>query len=197
MKRFLFSIAALLISAATTQAQFGGVVFDPTQSVHAVQQIVQADQLYTTTMQTTQNVIATYNFAKQMASSPRAFISPIFRHPHIGRCLTRLRIPTAIPKGSSIPPTPEGTPRLPTSTPVCHARGSCPITPRSAQRPNNKLPLKGRPRISSIRSQKAISRPWALCGQMRCSGSRTSRRLRTLAIRWIRPSIRTWRPCSG
>ena len=76
MKRFLFSIAALLVSGATAQAQFGGVVFDPTQSVHAVQQIMQASQLYTTTMQTTQNVIAAYNFAKQMATSPASLYQP-------------------------------------------------------------------------------------------------------------------------
>ena len=76
MKRFLFSIAALLVSGVTAQAQFGGVVFDPTQSVHAVQQIMQATQLYTTTMQTTQNVIATYNFAKQMATSPASLYQP-------------------------------------------------------------------------------------------------------------------------
>ena len=80
MKSFVITTAALLLSGMATQAQFGGVVFDPTQSGHAVQQIMQARQLYTTTAQTTQNVIAAYNFAKQMASSPanlyRPYISP-------------------------------------------------------------------------------------------------------------------------
>ena len=36
-------------------AQFGsGIVYDPTQSAHAVQQILEAKQLYTTTVQTEQ-----------------------------------------------------------------------------------------------------------------------------------------------
>ena len=70
------TLAILLAGATAAQAQFGGVVFDPTQSVHAVQQIIQASQLYTTTMQTTQNVIATYNFAKQMATSPTSLYQP-------------------------------------------------------------------------------------------------------------------------
>ncbi len=70
------TLAILLAGATAAQAQFGGVVFDPTQSVHAVQQIMQASQLYTTTMQTTENVIAAYNFAKQMASSPAGLYQP-------------------------------------------------------------------------------------------------------------------------
>ncbi len=78
MRRITNSIAilAILLAGATTaQAQFGGVVFDPTQSVHAVQQIIQASQLYTTTMQTTQNVIATYNLAERMATAPQSLYS--------------------------------------------------------------------------------------------------------------------------
>ena len=70
------TLAILLAGATAAQAQFGGVVFDPTQSVHAVQQIMQASQLYTTTIQTSQNVIAAYNFAKQMASSPASLYQP-------------------------------------------------------------------------------------------------------------------------
>jgi len=73
-------LAFLLAGATAVQAQFGGVVFDPTQSVHAIQQIMQASQLYTTTMKSTQNAIAAYNFAKQMAGSPaslyRPYVSP-------------------------------------------------------------------------------------------------------------------------
>jgi hypothetical protein len=80
MKCFAITTATLLLSGVAAQAQFGGVVFDPTQSGHAVQQIMQARQLYTTTAQTTQNVIAAYNFAKQMARSPanlyRPYVSP-------------------------------------------------------------------------------------------------------------------------
>ena len=57
-------------------AQFGsGIVFDPTQSGHAVQQIAQARQLYTTTVETTRNVIAAYNLAQRMASLPQTLYS--------------------------------------------------------------------------------------------------------------------------
>ena len=68
--------AAAIIFAVSAQAAcaqiFGsGIVFDPTQSAHAIQQIAQNNQLYTTTVQTTRNVIAAYNLAQRMASLPR------------------------------------------------------------------------------------------------------------------------------
>jgi hypothetical protein len=67
---FLVAFAA---STVTAQAQFGsGIVYDPTQSVHAIQQILQANQLYTTTVQTERNVIAAYNLARQMANLPQS-----------------------------------------------------------------------------------------------------------------------------
>ena len=54
-------------------AQFGsGIVFDPTQSAHAAQQIIQANNLYTTTVETERNVIGAYNLAQRMASAPRS-----------------------------------------------------------------------------------------------------------------------------
>jgi hypothetical protein len=59
--------------STVAHAQFfgSGIVFDPTQSEHALQQIVQSNQLYTTTVETTRNVIAAYNLAQRMASLPR------------------------------------------------------------------------------------------------------------------------------
>lgn len=52
-------------------AQFGGgIVFDPTQSGHAIEQIRQAQQMYTTAEQTRETVISTYNLARQMANLP-------------------------------------------------------------------------------------------------------------------------------
>ena len=74
MKSLLtFALVAAAGIVPSAHAQFGsGIVFDPTQSAHAVQQILQANQLYTTTVQTTQNVIAAYNLAQQMASLPQA-----------------------------------------------------------------------------------------------------------------------------
>lgn len=70
----IIGILASLASAPATQAQlFGsGIVYDPTQSAHAVQQILQANHLYTTTVETTRNVISAYNLARQMASLPQS-----------------------------------------------------------------------------------------------------------------------------
>ena len=70
--KILAAAVAVAATAPIACAQFGsGIVFDPTQSGHAVQQILQGKQLYTTTIETTQNVIAAYNLAQQMASLPQ------------------------------------------------------------------------------------------------------------------------------
>ncbi len=67
------ALMAVTFGVLPAYAQFGsGIVFDPTQSAHAVQQIAQANHLYTTTVQTTRNVIASYNLAMRMASLPQA-----------------------------------------------------------------------------------------------------------------------------
>ena len=75
MKGTLLSLILALATLATpAHAQFGvGVVLDPTQSAHAVQQLVQANQLYTTTIKTTQNIMATYNLAQRMATAPSSY----------------------------------------------------------------------------------------------------------------------------
>ena len=74
--RILAAAIAVAASAPIARAQFGsGIVFDPTQSGHAVQQIAQARQLYTTTIETTRNVIAAYNLAQRMASLPQMLYS--------------------------------------------------------------------------------------------------------------------------
>ncbi len=66
----LFFLAAQFLTLPA-HAQFGsGIVFDPTQSGHVIQQIRQAEQLYTTAAQTRDQVIATYNLARQMANLP-------------------------------------------------------------------------------------------------------------------------------
>ena len=71
------SILVLLLAATAiaipAHAQFGGVVLDPTQSAHAVQQLLQGSQLYTTTIKTTQNVMETYNLAQRMATAPSSY----------------------------------------------------------------------------------------------------------------------------
>ncbi len=73
MKKSLFVAAIACATAAQVAfAQFGsGIVFDPTQSGHAIQQITEANQLYTTTVETTRNVIAAYNLAQRMANLPQ------------------------------------------------------------------------------------------------------------------------------
>lgn len=77
MKRRVLTLTlAALTSAAVAHAQFGsGIVYDPAQSAHAAQQILQANQLYTTTLKTTQNVIAAYNLAQRMARAPSSLYS--------------------------------------------------------------------------------------------------------------------------
>ena len=75
MKKALALIALAAIPPAA-HAQIGwSVTFDPTQAAHALSQIAQAEKTYTTTVQTAENVISTYNLAKRMASSPSSLYS--------------------------------------------------------------------------------------------------------------------------
>src|SRR5579883_1670272 len=68
--------ASMLSSPAL--AQFGsGIVFDPTQSGHAIQQIREAQQLYTTASQTRDQIVQEYNLARQMASLPQILYRPL------------------------------------------------------------------------------------------------------------------------
>ncbi len=88
---FLFGLLTALAPAA--HAQFGsGIVYDPTQSAHAIQQLSQGEQelqhwatelqnweqhlqkeeqIYTTAYQTMNQVIAAYNLAYQMSRMPQ------------------------------------------------------------------------------------------------------------------------------
>jgi hypothetical protein len=71
---FLTALLAAATLVIPAHAQFGGgIVLDPTQSAHAVQQLIQGSQLYTTTIQTTQNVMETYNLAQRMATAPSSY----------------------------------------------------------------------------------------------------------------------------
>jgi hypothetical protein len=70
----LVGALALVSPPMVAIAQFGsGIVLDPTQSAHAAQQILQANQLYTTTVATSRNVIGAYNLAQKMATLPQAY----------------------------------------------------------------------------------------------------------------------------
>ena len=78
--KFLLPILAFAATfAPAAHAQFGsGIVYDPTQSAHAIEQIAQgsqqiqtAEQIYTTTYRTMNQVIAAYNLAYQMSRMPQ------------------------------------------------------------------------------------------------------------------------------
>lgn len=81
-------LATLGLAFLSTQAfaQFGsGIVYDPTQGAHAIQQIQQfeqqiqkaeqqiqkAEQIYTTALQTRNTVVAAYNLAHQLSMAPQ------------------------------------------------------------------------------------------------------------------------------
>ena len=66
---FLSVLAAL---APAAHAQFGsGIVFDPTQSAHALQQIEQGSQIYTTAVATRNQIVTMYNLAYQLSRLPQ------------------------------------------------------------------------------------------------------------------------------
>jgi hypothetical protein len=69
----LFTIAATVLALAQmAHAQFGsGIVFDPTQSAHALQQIEQGSQIYTTAVSTRNQIVTMYNLAYQMSRLPQ------------------------------------------------------------------------------------------------------------------------------
>src|SRR5579871_3632714 len=102
MSRTIY-VAAILIAATAplARAQFGsGIVFDPTQSGHAIQQITQGNQLYTTTVQTTRNVIAAYNLAQRMATLPQTLYTS---YSNIGRQEWTVLTRPANTYGNSLP----------------------------------------------------------------------------------------------
>jgi hypothetical protein len=62
----------LSVFAPTAQAQFGsGIVYDPTQSAHALQQIEQGSQIYTTAVATRNQIVTMYNLAYQLSRLPQ------------------------------------------------------------------------------------------------------------------------------
>jgi hypothetical protein len=71
--RIFISLLTLLSALAPlAHAQFGsGIVYDPTQSAHAIQQIEQASQIYTTAVATRNQIVTMYNLAFQMSQLPQ------------------------------------------------------------------------------------------------------------------------------
>ncbi len=77
MKRLVLLTAILSATfASTAHAQFGGVVFDPTQSGHAIQQLVQETGISANTLQEMQTAIKAYNFTRQMMTAPQTLYQP-------------------------------------------------------------------------------------------------------------------------
>jgi hypothetical protein len=71
-KLYPLILAALTALAPAAHAQFGsGIVYDPTQSAHAIQQIEQGSQLYTTAVATRNQIVTMYNLAFQMSQLPQ------------------------------------------------------------------------------------------------------------------------------
>ena len=102
MKTSMFvTVLAIVVAAPLANAQFGsGIVYDPTQSAHAVQQLAQSSQLYTTTVQTTRNVISAYNLAQRMASLPQSLYTS---YSNLGRQQWTTMTQPANTYGNSLP----------------------------------------------------------------------------------------------
>jgi hypothetical protein len=72
VSKSLFPLLIVLALAPIAHAQFGsGIVFDPTQSAHALQQIEQGSQIYTTAVATRNQIVTMYNLAYQMSRLPQ------------------------------------------------------------------------------------------------------------------------------
>lgn len=77
MKRLVLIGTITILAATAANAQIGsGVVFDPTQSAHAIQQISQGEQIFTNTVKLANNAIAVYNLARQMSIAPESLYQP-------------------------------------------------------------------------------------------------------------------------
>jgi hypothetical protein len=72
MKRIL--ITGIIIASAATipaHAQFGGLVFDPTQSAHAIEEIAQGENIIQNGVQIARTALQYYDLAREMATAPQ------------------------------------------------------------------------------------------------------------------------------
>ena len=68
---------AAMLGVLPAHAQFGsGIVYDPTQSAHAIQQIQQGQNIFTNSVKLADNAIATYNLAHEMSLAPQSLYQP-------------------------------------------------------------------------------------------------------------------------
>ena len=71
------AILAATLGVLPAHAQFGsGIVYDPTQSAHAIEQIQQGQQIFTNSVRLADNAIATYNLAHEMSLAPQSLYQP-------------------------------------------------------------------------------------------------------------------------
>jgi hypothetical protein len=73
MKRFFLVTMVIGFSACIpAQAQLGGLVYDPTQAAHAIEQIAQGENILQNTIQLAQTSLAYYQLAYQMSIAPQS-----------------------------------------------------------------------------------------------------------------------------
>ena len=72
MKHLCLVTMAIAISTTNpARAQFGGIVYDPTQAGHAIEQIAQGENILQNTVQLAQTSLAYYQLAYQMSLAPQ------------------------------------------------------------------------------------------------------------------------------
>ena len=72
MKRFFLVTMMIAFSASIpAPAQLGGLVYDPTQAAHAIEQIAQGENILQNTIQLVQSSLAYYQLAYQMSIAPQ------------------------------------------------------------------------------------------------------------------------------
>jgi len=71
------AIFAATFGVLPAYAQFSsGIVYDPTQSAHAIEQIQQGQNIFTNSVKLADNAIATYNLAHEMSLAPQSLYQP-------------------------------------------------------------------------------------------------------------------------
>lgn len=73
MRRTIAGLAVFAVALSVSQAHAQWAVFDSTNYANAVKEYRQVEQLYTTANQTRDQVIQSYNLARQMAQMPQDF----------------------------------------------------------------------------------------------------------------------------
>jgi len=71
------AVLAAMLGVLSAHAQIGsGIVYDPTQSAHAIEQIQQGQNIFTNSVKLADNAIATYNLAHEMSLAPQSLYQP-------------------------------------------------------------------------------------------------------------------------